>query len=166
MKYSEIATALSGPETPYDSKSAGGISPSSPHSKGGYQAPTQLDNFRQILKIRIKIQKVPPSIKHLQPAPILPSSEWRNEWNILIGCPSRKWMLWSTSPCLARRLSSQYFMMLWRSWTGAQLWREKKQKTRSQIFTAAGIPQTTRDCPQLWPLTCEVKKQSSLSMFS
>lgn len=34
----------------------------------------------------------------------------------LIGCPSRKWMLWRASPCLALRLSSQYLIMLWRSY--------------------------------------------------
>jgi len=35
--------------------------------------------------------------------------------NSLIGCPSRKWMLWRASPCLDLRLSSQYLIMLWRS---------------------------------------------------
>ena len=42
-------------------------------------------------------------------------SKYKNNC-LLIGCPSRKWKLWRTSPCLARRLSSQYLMMLWRSW--------------------------------------------------
>ncbi len=37
------------------------------------------------------------------------------EKNSLIGCPSRKWMLWRASPCLALRLSSQYLIMLCRS---------------------------------------------------
>lgn len=37
------------------------------------------------------------------------------EKNSLIGCPSRKWMLWMASPCLALRLSSQYLIMLCRS---------------------------------------------------
>lgn len=46
-----------------------------------------------------------------------------NGMSILIGCPSRKWMLWSTSPCLALRLSSQYFIMLWRSWKPSESWK-------------------------------------------
>lgn len=57
---------------------------------------------------------------------------------LLIGCPSRKWKLWRTSPCLARRLSSQYLMMLWRSWrkdrTQPQSLREQGQNQQQDIY--------------------------------
>lgn len=49
---------------------------------------------------------------------------------LLIGCPSRKWMLWRTSPCFALKLSSQYLMMLWRSYRKARwsTWTEMLQR--------------------------------------
>lgn len=96
---------------------------------------------------------------------------------LLIGCPSRKWMLWSTSPCLARRLSSQYFIIPWRSWKQNSCEDRisflipgiKTDKDNLYCFYFSSLKKTSTFSSQsshFWPLTCEVKKQSSLSMFS
>lgn len=51
-------------------------------------------------------------------------------------------MLWSTSPCLALRLSSQYFIMLWRSWN---VTKEQTQKSE-------------------WPLHCSRDESVNVSL--
>lgn len=56
------------------------------------------------------------SISPFKPSHVNQSETLACQPHSLIGCPSRKWILCSISPCLARRFSSQYLMTFWRSW--------------------------------------------------